>query len=377
MGSYRFKIILAGDEAVGKTSTILRFVHNTYSEMYKPTLGFQISVKNLNYKTPSNEDRIVIFSIWDIAGQGQFAGVRKGYYQGTDGVLLLFDLTRRKTFENAKFWADEIRTVAPAAPIVLVGNKADLPNQAVLAQELTYASKENKFASYAISSAATGRGVDEIFKLVSDAIINAISAAKTPEPVPVITVHATPVATPAPVNQEVLPPVRRSEAPFPYAEIKPLVQRQPPIIPQLQIKLPAVRNVPQVSPVEVTPEVTPPAPEIPRVEVKAVVVSPFSPPAPVKVSPEIESVNASPAPVETPVHIEPPAAPPVAAVVPVVVPVVTESLSISPAPVVVPETVKTQVPSTPPPFLQKAPEEEGQPPQPKKKSFWQRHFHRE
>ncbi len=199
MASYRFKVILAGDEAVGKTSTILRFVHNTYSELYKPTLGFQISVKNLNYKTPANEDRMVIFSIWDIAGQGQFAGVRKGYYQATDGVLLLFDLTRRKTFEDAKFWADEVRTVSPNAPIVLVGNKADLPSQAVLPQELTFLSNENKFASYVITSAATGRGIEEMFRRMADAIIDALPARPTGA-IPAKLVEVKPAETPVPVT---------------------------------------------------------------------------------------------------------------------------------------------------------------------------------
>jgi small GTP-binding protein len=175
MRSYRFKVILAGDESVGKTSTILRFIQNTFSEMYKPTLGFQISVKNLKYLTPANEEISVVMSLWDVAGQGQFAVVRKGYYQGTDGVLLLFDLTRRKTFDNAKAWADEIRAVVPAVPILLVGNKVDLPNHAVLPQEWARASTEQNFVGYAIISAATGRGVDDVFKGIANCIIEKIS----------------------------------------------------------------------------------------------------------------------------------------------------------------------------------------------------------
>jgi small GTP-binding protein len=175
MRSYRFKIILAGDESVGKTSTILRFIQNTFSEMYKPTLGFQISVKNMKYISPANEEISVVLSLWDVAGQGQFAVVRKGYYQGTDGVLLLFDLTRRKTFDNAKAWADEIRAVMPAVPFLLVGNKADLPNHVVLSEECARASTEQNFVGYAIVSAATGRGVDDIFKGIANCIIDKIT----------------------------------------------------------------------------------------------------------------------------------------------------------------------------------------------------------
>lgn len=381
MASYRFKIILAGDEAVGKTSTILRFVHNTYSELYKPTLGFQISVKNLNYRTPTNEDRIVIFSIWDIAGQGQFSGVRKGYYQATDGVLLLFDLTRRKTFEDAKFWADEIRSVAPNAPIVLVGNKADLPSQAVLPQELTYISKENHFAAFAISSAATGRGVEEIFKMVADAIIDAISAPKAPVSEPGITVNVAPVITPTVTKQQVQAPMTSYQAPAAPVENAPPVQRQPPILPRIEITLP-VRSVPQAPPIEVQPVVTPTAPIIPQDAVKPVVVPPLhimpetleppvEPSAPMKVSPQIEPVQSSDN-VEVPVNVKPPGTPPL----PTVVPVITESPDNSLAPVVVPdEKIAPHVPA-PSPIVPKALEGESQPQEPKKSGLWQKLFRR-
>ncbi len=346
MGSYRFKIILAGDEAVGKTSTIMRFVHGTYSEMYKPTLGFQISVKVLNYTTPQNEDRTVVFSIWDIAGQGQFASVRKGYYAGTDGILLLFDLTRRKTFEDAKFWADEIRGVTPGAPIVLVGNKADLPSQAVLPQELTYLSNECKFASYVITSAATGRGVEEMFRRMADVIIDKISrpaaAAKSEEiititrasvaaPPPTAAPAPPPIAAPAPppapvtFPEKVVPPEIQAQFEAAAAEYQSPVPRHPPIIPQIQIKMPAQRSVPPAPPVAVAPVITPPAPVSSPVEVHPVVVPvvvpitteiPVVTPAPSDQLIIEESRSAAPAPERLPECIEPTISPPVTSSVP-------------------------------------------------------------
>jgi len=337
MGSYRFKIILAGDEAVGKTCVVMRFVHNTYSELYKPTLGFQISVKLFNYLGPDNKERSVILSIWDIAGQGQFQSVRRGYYQGADGVLLLFDITRRETFENAKRWAEEIRTVAPAAPIVLVGNKTDLLKQAVLPPELTYVSHQYKFASYVISSAATGRGIEEMFRCVSDAIIEAISRPAGTTPVVQV---PTPIISPEEVKLSII----RPQVDVPLADVELPVTRCPHIIPQLEIKLSAVRSV--------SPE-----------EPKLIIVSPPPPPTPVGIPVKIESPIAPQVPVLAPVKKEHQTSP---------------SSPLSPTPAPPSQLSEKREPPVNPSAPSSLPDEQkgGTPqPKPEKKKLWERFYH--
>ncbi len=166
-----FKILLAGDEAVGKTSLIRRLVKNEFALDYKPTLGFEITLHSLQIQnTP------ISFVIWDIAGQTAFESVRRSYYKESRGFLLVFNLANRVTLRNLEYWTAEIREICPYAPLVLLGNKADLPDQKISVEEMRQMEQKLGAVGSLLTSAKTGRGVSEAFSMLGTAILTLINA---------------------------------------------------------------------------------------------------------------------------------------------------------------------------------------------------------
>ena len=105
----RYKLIVVGDPAVGKTSLINKFKHNKIDMDYLPTLGISITTKQ--YHIQGIEEKLVHFMIWDVAGQDMFEKVRTNYYRGANIVFLTYDITRRETFgengERLQYWIDD------------------------------------------------------------------------------------------------------------------------------------------------------------------------------------------------------------------------------------------------------------------------------
>ncbi|MCK5614294.1 GTP-binding protein, partial [Candidatus Pacearchaeota archaeon] len=115
----KYKIILAGDGAVGKTSLINRFVTGAFAGDYKATIGVAIASKSLVVK-----DQEVSLQIWDIAGQTLFREFRKKFYLRAQGALLVFDLTVPKSLDNLHLsWIKDIHQITGEIPSVLIGNK--------------------------------------------------------------------------------------------------------------------------------------------------------------------------------------------------------------------------------------------------------------
>ncbi len=169
-----FKILLAGDEAVGKTSLIRRLVKNDFVQDYKPTLGFEITLHSLFI---DNTD--VNFVIWDIAGQQAFETVRRSYYKESRGFVLVFNLANRISLRNLEYWVAEIKEVCPNAPLVLLGNKADLPEQKVTIEEMRQIAQKLGAVGSLLTSAKTGRGVTEAFEMLGKAILSVLAAKTT------------------------------------------------------------------------------------------------------------------------------------------------------------------------------------------------------
>ncbi|MGQ4911696.1 MAG: GTP-binding protein [Candidatus Thorarchaeota archaeon] len=166
---YRFKIVMLGDGAVGKTAMTLRFTENFFESDYKRTIGTDFSVKRLVLDEPQCE---VTLQIWDLAGQPRFEVVRQGFYRGARGGLLLYDVTRRRTFMNIDHWKDEAyKSLKKEIPLVVVANKIDLVESRVVTREEGEAyAKEHGFI-YVESSALTGENVEEAYALLSKRMI--------------------------------------------------------------------------------------------------------------------------------------------------------------------------------------------------------------
>ncbi len=160
------KVVLAGDEAVGKSSLARRFVDAKFNESYLPTLGFEISVKNTKIN-----DCPVIFSIWDIGGQQCFAPMRRRYYTATHGFLLVFNLSNRVTLKNLENWIVDIRATCPSAAIVLVASKSDIVPWKVSPDEIDLECKKLGASCYVVTSSKTGEGVIEAFSTLCEIIM--------------------------------------------------------------------------------------------------------------------------------------------------------------------------------------------------------------
>ncbi|KAI7730245.1 hypothetical protein M8C21_023082 [Ambrosia artemisiifolia] len=119
---YLFKTVLIGDSAVGKSNLLSRFAKDEFCLDSKPTIGVEFAYRNTKVG-----DKTVKAQIWDTAGQERFRAITSSYYRGALGAMLVYDITRRGTFENLKKWLHELREFGDRdMVIVLVGNKSDL-----------------------------------------------------------------------------------------------------------------------------------------------------------------------------------------------------------------------------------------------------------
>ena len=120
--SHMFKIVIVGDSAVGKSNLLSRYIKNEFNRESKSTVGVELSLKV--YKI---NDSIVKVHLWDTAGQERYQSITAAYYKGAKGALIVYDTTRRETFENVEKWYNEIKTMCDKnIVIMMVGNKSDL-----------------------------------------------------------------------------------------------------------------------------------------------------------------------------------------------------------------------------------------------------------
>ena len=162
---YAYKLILGGDGAVGKTSMVQRFVEGIFRTDYKATIGTAITKKECEF---DGIDSKVRFIIWDLAGQPQFNRVRHHYYEGAEAAILVYDITRRDTFESIKKWFVEIKKeAAQHCLMILVGNKIDLKSTRVISTIEGAGLAKELGVSYIETSAITGENINDTFKLIA------------------------------------------------------------------------------------------------------------------------------------------------------------------------------------------------------------------
>ncbi|MFO7990969.1 MAG: GTP-binding protein [Thermoplasmata archaeon] len=120
MVKYTSKVVLLGDGAVGKTSLVRRYVDNMFSDDYIATIGVNVKKKTL-------EKYDMTLQLWDIYGQKSvFPGKHSSNYTGAEAAMVVFDITRLKTFINVKSWISGLYKITGKIPVVLLGNKVDV-----------------------------------------------------------------------------------------------------------------------------------------------------------------------------------------------------------------------------------------------------------
>ncbi|MHA2424061.1 MAG: GTP-binding protein [Candidatus Thorarchaeota archaeon] len=167
--SYLFKVMIIGEGAVGKTALVNRYTTGQFETDYKTTIGSQFAVKLAHISPPETAYSVGIkVQAWDVAGQARFKAVRKMYYSGAAGVILVFDVTRRRSFQELVKWVEEADdSIGMRVPLLCVGNKIDLPDRAVPSDEAKKWAEDQGFF-YMESSAKTGEGVADMFTVLSE-----------------------------------------------------------------------------------------------------------------------------------------------------------------------------------------------------------------
>jgi small GTP-binding protein len=163
-----YKICIVGDFRVGKTTLLNQYLEKRFTPNVASTIGSNFYVKQI--KIP-NVKNLITLQIWDLAGQEHFKWVRHEFYKGAKGIVYVFDLTNKKTFDNLTNWKNEIEKAVERFSSVLVGNKLDLINSddTVIEKEESDNLKQSLGAcGYFETSAKLGTGIDDFFlKLVS------------------------------------------------------------------------------------------------------------------------------------------------------------------------------------------------------------------
>ena len=160
-----FKLIVLGSAAVGKTTLVNRFLKKEEIIDYRPTLGISISTQQ--YHVRGFKDDIIKFLIFDLAGQSFFKRVRRDYYKGANCAFIVYDVTRRETFdEAANFWLKDAQKELGNIPFVLLGNKIDLEEERVVSKEEGLQKAKELKSFFIETSALDNLNVQDTFKII-------------------------------------------------------------------------------------------------------------------------------------------------------------------------------------------------------------------
>ena len=168
---YRLKSILIGNVNVGKTSILNRFLVNKFSNEYSSSIGVEFKVKSI----PINENTTADLQIWDTCGQEKFRTITRQYYQNSNAVILVFDLTTKSSFDDVLSWINDIKEFGPKdCLIIIVGNKLDLYNQRCISFEQSVDLAKKLDMDYFEVSAKTGQGVKFMFDILVRSLVKQV-----------------------------------------------------------------------------------------------------------------------------------------------------------------------------------------------------------
>ncbi|MFW9936121.1 MAG: Rab family GTPase [Candidatus Thorarchaeota archaeon] len=163
--SFVFKILIAGDGGVGKTTLLRRFVDGVFDESTIETVGVDFFLKELKFE----ELRIKCsLQLWDLGGQERFRHLLDSFIMGARAALLLFDLTRMPKMNNILDWVNIVRLHDITLPIMLVGTKLDLEDAIAVDDEYAYNIKNTfNMLNYFKTSSKNAYNVNEVFEALA------------------------------------------------------------------------------------------------------------------------------------------------------------------------------------------------------------------
>jgi len=158
---FTFKVCTGGDGGVGKTTMLHRYVDNKFEFDTKMTIGVEIFKKTIVIEGEIEVD----LQLWDFGGQDRFRFMLDGFVMGSNGALVLFDLTKMTTFNHIEQWVELLRKHDPNLPIILIGAKDDLVDLISVKDEYAIEkAQELNLFDYLKTSAKTDHNVDKAFQ---------------------------------------------------------------------------------------------------------------------------------------------------------------------------------------------------------------------
>ena len=165
---FLMKVVIIGDSGVGKTNFLFRFVEGKFSEIHIATVGFDY--KSRIIKLP-NSKKTVKLQVWDTAGQERYMSLNRNLFHRVQGIILMYDLTERDSFEHVSNWLDLVKQSAPNKPVIIVANKLDMAEEGriVTYEEGEKIAKINNVPFFE-ASGKKGDNVEDIFLTLSEQI---------------------------------------------------------------------------------------------------------------------------------------------------------------------------------------------------------------
>ena len=159
---YLFKIMLIGDSAVGKSSLMMRFCDEKFNPTFFPTIGVDFKIKTF-------AEESIKLQIWDTAGQERFKAITNAYYRGAHGIIVVFDVANRQSFNNVENWLADIDNLKTKNVVrLLVGNKCDLNDEREVSQNEASRFAENAGMKYIETSAKNDTNVQKAMKSLNE-----------------------------------------------------------------------------------------------------------------------------------------------------------------------------------------------------------------
>ena len=167
----KFKVCVFGDGAVGKTTLVNRYLTGNFSQSYKITIGADFYIKKLDIG-----DKGITLQIWDFAGEDKFRFLLPTYASGSSGGIFMYDITRHSSIENVENWLEVFKKSFKSRfidiPLIMVGGKNDLEEKRVISnEEGSEMAKKHNFYEHIECSSKTGENVEEIFKSISQKML--------------------------------------------------------------------------------------------------------------------------------------------------------------------------------------------------------------
>ena len=161
-----FKVVLVGDSFVGKTNIMSKYLKDEFHEDSKATVGVEFGSKQFTI-----EGHSIKAQIWDTAGQERYKAITSAYYKGAKGAFVVYDITRKSSFESIDKWVNDLTSTADKKiTIVVIGNKSDLEDQRQIPKEKGEEKAAKLEVAFLETSALSGENLDKAFELMMNEI---------------------------------------------------------------------------------------------------------------------------------------------------------------------------------------------------------------